>query len=81
MIAQILSRGRRGRAASSRSTNPSDESRAFKIGVRCVRVLLAILLLPALATVLIIGGLGAVVVGLATAAGRLLDAGERPSSS
>ena len=75
MIAQILARGRRGRPAVSQSTSPSSESRVLDVGARWVGVLLAILLLPALATVLVVGGLGALAVGLAATVSRLLGVG------
>lgn len=80
MIAQILTKGRRGFTAASRSASLSDESRALGVGAHCVRVGLAILLLPALATALVVGGIGAVAVGLATAATRAWDEGRRSTS-
>jgi len=83
MIAQILARGRRSLAVASRSPAPSDsnDSRTVDLGTRCVHVGLAILLLPALATVLVVGGLGAAAVGLVTVVTRAVNDVEEPSSS
>ena len=70
MIAQILARGRRGLASTSRTATILGESRRLEIGACCVRAGLAILLLPALATVLVVGGVGAANVGTVTVAAK-----------
>ena len=82
MIAQDLERGRPGLTAASRSipAPDSDDSRVSDIGVRCLHVGLAILLLPALATVLAVGGLGAGTIRLAVAASRLVRKEEQSST-
>lgn len=74
MIAQDLERGRPDLAAASRSipTSNANDARGPDVGIRCVHVGLAILLLPALATVLVVGGIGAGAIRLAEAASRLV---------
>ncbi|WP_165073812.1 hypothetical protein [Paludisphaera rhizosphaerae] len=74
MIAQDLERGRPDLAAASRSiqASTSNDARGFHVGVRCVHVGLAILLLPALATVLVVGGLGAGAIKMAAVVSRVV---------
>ncbi|MDG3008137.1 hypothetical protein [Paludisphaera mucosa] len=73
MIAQILSTTRREALPASRSAG-DEPSRGAEVGVRCARVALAFALLPALATMLLVGGVGLIAVGLATTLARSVDA-------
>jgi len=71
MIAQSLATTGRGEVPdTSRPECREEFSRAALIGVRSVQITLAVILLPALATMLIVGGLGAAAAGLASAVAR-----------
>ena len=74
MIAQGLTTPRRG------ATLPAGEGRAGRVAVRLVHVTLAVALLPALAAMLVVGGVGAAAVGLASLAARAagLEGSGRP---
>jgi len=64
MIAQILAPRGRGGVADGAAPRGEELSRAAHAGVRGVQIALAVVLLPALATMLIVGGVGAAAAGL-----------------
>lgn len=81
MIAQILAMRRRGLApAPPSSSSDSDSSRVMNAATRGVQIALAIALLPALATMLVVGGLGAAAVAAATTVARVAEGAKRPPS-
>lgn len=87
MIAQILLSNRRSEPIAARSGEVG-ESRVLEYGARCARIGLAIALAPALLTMLVVGGVGALVAWAAISvvgatqgrprpAARFIEAGRR----
>ncbi|WP_165250305.1 hypothetical protein [Paludisphaera soli] len=82
MIAQILAT-RRANAPESYREPVEEPTRGLELAARVVQIALAIALLPALAAMLVVGGVGAAAYGLSTVVARAAgwEGGPDPNGS